>query len=125
VPLVLADGEVDEEPAVVLESAIDRLGAVHVSDIKRRGSFEPTAIGTGVSPIPQLLRRIVSSGFDGWVSVEEASQAGDEGIGRAIKYTDRAWVISGRPETCWQKTGKGTVGVRRDQRRSEPVAVPL
>jgi sugar phosphate isomerase/epimerase len=88
----------DEEPAAILESVIDRLGAVHVSDIKRRGTFEPTVIGAGVSPIPQLLHRIVASGFDAWVSVEEASQTGEAGFRRAIEYADRAWVeAGGRP----------------------------
>ena len=84
-----------EEPMTVLETVLDRIGAVHVSDIRYRGTFEPTVIGTGVAPIRQLLSRIVASGFDGWVSVEEASHTGDEGIARAVAFADREWIEAG------------------------------
>src|SRR5262245_39172186 len=85
----------DEDPVAVLDAVLDRLGAVHISDIRRRGTFEPTVIGTGVAPIAQLLRRIVSSGFDGWVSVEEASKTGEGAIRPAVKLVDRAWIEAG------------------------------
>jgi sugar phosphate isomerase/epimerase len=85
----------DEDPAFVLDHVIDRVGAVHVSDIRRRGSFEPTTIGTGVSPIRELLRPLAAAGFDGWVSVEEASRTGDDGFRRAVAYADDVWVRAG------------------------------
>src|SRR5262245_42285113 len=88
----------DEDPAAVLDAVLDRLGAVHISDIRRRGTFEPTVIGTGVAPIAQLLSRIVSSGFNGWVSVEEASGMGESAILPSLQFADRAWIeAGGRP----------------------------
>jgi sugar phosphate isomerase/epimerase len=45
--LVLGD-----DPALVLEAVLDRLGAVHLSDIARRGEYGPTVIGSGVAPRP-------------------------------------------------------------------------
>jgi sugar phosphate isomerase/epimerase len=84
-----------DDPLVVLDGIIDRVGAVHVSDIRACGTFEPTAIGTGVSPLPLLLRRLVSSGFDGWLSIEEASRTGMDGFRGAVAFVDRAWADAG------------------------------
>ncbi len=85
----------NESPMEVLDAVLDRIGAVHLSDIARTGAFEPTVIGTGVSPIHELLRRIVSSGFDGWISIEEGSRTGPEAFDRAVAFADRAWVDAG------------------------------
>jgi sugar phosphate isomerase/epimerase len=85
----------DEDPMTVLDAVLDRLGAVHISDIRARGTFEPTTIGTGVSPAGELLGPVVTSGFDGWISVEEASRSGDGAFGRAARFADRIWVEAG------------------------------
>jgi sugar phosphate isomerase/epimerase len=85
----------DEDPLPVLDAVLDRVGAVHVSDIRSRSTFEPTTIGTGVSPIPEVLARVAASGFDGWISIEEASRTGDEAFVRAVRFTDDAWVAAG------------------------------
>ena len=85
----------DDDPVAVLEQVIDRLGAVHLSDIQRRGAFEPAVVGTGAAPLHALLGRIRSAGFDGWISIEEASRTGDEGFRRAVEFADRAWVEAG------------------------------
>jgi sugar phosphate isomerase/epimerase len=42
--------------------------------------------------IYQMLRE---NGFDGWISVEEASKMDEEGFRRAIPYADQAWVQAG------------------------------
>jgi sugar phosphate isomerase/epimerase len=85
----------DEDPIAVLDAVLDRVGAVHVSDIRYRGTFEPTTLGTGVSPIPDVLARVAASGFDGWISIEEASRTGDDAFARAVRFTDGAWVAAG------------------------------
>jgi len=89
-PLALGD-----DPLALLEQVLGRVGAVHLSDIRRAGAFEPVVLGTGAAPIVELLRRLVAGGFDGWVSVEEASRTGEEGLRRAVAYADRAWVEAG------------------------------
>jgi sugar phosphate isomerase/epimerase len=88
--LVLGD-----DPVLVLEAVIDRLGAVHLSDIARRGEYGPTVIGSGVAPLRPLVERIRSAGFDGWISVEEASRTGEDGFRRAVEFADRVWVEAG------------------------------
>ena len=85
----------NESPVEVLDAVIDRVTAVHLSDIARTGAFEPTVVGTGVSPIPELLHRLVASGFDGWVSIEEASRTGPGAFDQAVAFADRAWVEAG------------------------------
>lgn len=93
-----------EDPVALLREVSARVGAVHVSDIRRAGAFEPTVIGTGAAPIPQLLRIMVERGFDGWVSVEEASRTGEDGFRRAVAYTDRAWrEAGGRPRESHER----------------------
>jgi sugar phosphate isomerase/epimerase len=99
--LVLGD-----DPLGVLEQVGKRVGAVHLSDIRRAGTFEPTVIGTGVAPIPQLLQIIVARGFDGWVSIEEASRSGEAGFRQAVAFADQAWqAAGGRPRQ--REIGKG------------------
>ena len=88
--LVLGD-----DPVLVLEAVLDRLGAVHLSDIARRGEYGPTVIGSGVAPLRPVVERIRSAGFDGWISVEEASRTGEEGFRRAVECADRLWVEAG------------------------------
>jgi len=94
-----------DEPEAVLTAVSGRVGAVHVSDIARRGTFEPTTIGTGVAPIPALLGQIVRSGFDGWVSIEEASNEGAAAFGPAVGWVDRAWIAAGgRPRRSFRRS---------------------
>jgi sugar phosphate isomerase/epimerase len=68
---------------------------IHTNDIARVGAFEPVLLGTGVSPIVSIYRMVRENGFDGWISVEEASKSGEEGFRKAIPYADQAWVAAG------------------------------
>ncbi|MFL5800959.1 MAG: sugar phosphate isomerase/epimerase family protein [Roseiflexaceae bacterium] len=87
-----------EDPLAVLEQVREQVGAVHLSDIKRPGAFEPTLIGSGVAPIAAILRGLVASGFDGWLSIEEASRGGADSFPQAVAFADRAWRdAGGRP----------------------------
>jgi sugar phosphate isomerase/epimerase len=84
-----------DDPLAVLEQVRQRVGAIHLSDIRRVGAFEPTVIGTGVAPIPELLRMLVTGGFDGWISIEEASRTGESGFSQAVAFADQAWQAAG------------------------------
>ena len=80
-----------EEPLPVLEAVIDRIAVVHAADMARKGVFEPTVVGTGVSPLAAIFRRLRQHGFDVWVSVEEGSKTGEDGFWRAIPRVRRLW----------------------------------
>jgi sugar phosphate isomerase/epimerase len=81
----------NDDPVAVLQQILPRVGAVHLSDIKRPGAFEPTVLGTGATPLPALLGMLKAYGFDGWMSIEEASRTGEAGFRSAITYARGAW----------------------------------
>jgi sugar phosphate isomerase/epimerase len=84
-----------DDPLRVLAQVKHRVAMVHTNDLARVGYFEPVLLGAGVAPIVEIYRMLVQDGFDGWVSVEEASKSGEEGFRRAIPYADAAWVKAG------------------------------
>jgi sugar phosphate isomerase/epimerase len=83
-----------EDPLPILEAVIDRVAVLHVADMARVGHFEPTVVGTGVSPLAAIFRRLHQHGFDGWVSVEEGSKTGEEGFRKAIPLVRALWEVS-------------------------------
>ena len=92
-PLVL-----NEDPLDLLARVRPRLGAVHISDVRRRGEFGPTTIGTGVAPIREVFDVLVTSGYDAWLSIEEAARCGEAGFRDAVAFVDRVWCeAGGRP----------------------------
>ena len=84
-----------DDPLRVLAQVKDRVSVIHTNDIARVGYFEPVLLGAGVSPIVPIYQILRENGFDGWISVEEASKTGEEGFRRAIPYADQAWVAAG------------------------------
>lgn len=85
----------DIEPLALLEQVADRVKAVHLSDLRRRGAFEPVRLGEGVAPIAAVLSALVAIGFDGWISIEEASRSGPEAFPAAVAFADAAWIGAG------------------------------
>lgn len=84
-----------DDPLAVLEQVKHRVSVVHVNDIRRAGYFEPCLLGTGVAPVREIFQTLVQSGFDGWVSVEEASKSGEDGFRTAIPRTEALWQAAG------------------------------
>jgi sugar phosphate isomerase/epimerase len=84
-----------EDPVAVLGGVSDRVRAIHLSDLRCAGTFEPVRLGTGIAPLPALLRHIVASGFDGWISIEEASRSGADAFAAAVRAADRMWAAAG------------------------------
>lgn len=83
---------VNDDPLAVLDAVLPRVAAVHVSDIRRSGAFEPVLLGSGVTPLSAIFERLHAAGFDGWISVEEASKTGLEGFRRAIRTARELWL---------------------------------
>ena len=84
-----------DDPLSVLEQVKHRVSVVHVNDIRRAGYFEPCLLGAGVAPVREIFQTLVQTGFDGWVSVEEASKTGEEGFRTAIPRAEALWVEAG------------------------------
>lgn len=87
-----------DDPLAVLNQVKGRVAVVHVNDIRRAGYFEPCLLGTGVAPVQEIFATLVKNGFDGWISVEEASKTGEAGFHTAIPLADQLWIkAGGRP----------------------------
>jgi sugar phosphate isomerase/epimerase len=85
-PLVYGD-----DPFRVLEAVFERVECVHISDIKTRGRQEMVVIGTGIVPISGILAFLKRSQYRGWISIEEASRTGQEGLERAVAFITQTW----------------------------------
>jgi sugar phosphate isomerase/epimerase len=64
---------------------------VHAADTRVRGRLEHVALGTGVTPYPELLGRLKRAGWDGWICMEEASRRGREGVVAAAAFIRSTW----------------------------------
>lgn len=85
-PLVLKEDVLD-----LFEKVLDRIVVLHIFDMKDVGIFEPVRVGTGVSPIQQILSRVQQSHYDGWLSIEEASRQGRKGFEESVNYVRKTW----------------------------------
>jgi len=85
----------DDDPFSVLQKVKHRIAVPHVSDIRRTGHFEPVVVGTGVAPIEIVFEELRFDGFDGWVSIEEASKTGEDGFRQAVAYVKKTWQLAG------------------------------
>jgi len=81
-----------EDPLALFEQVRPRIGYVHLNDVRRPGVFEFVPVGTGIAPIGEVLARLRTHGYRGWVGIEEASRTGREGVRQAVQYVRRALV---------------------------------
>lgn len=80
-----------EDPMEILPKVLDRVETIHVTDMRHRGSFSPTAIGSGVTPNRAVFQYLKANGFDGWLCIEEASGRGFAGVRDAYEYVKTLW----------------------------------
>jgi sugar phosphate isomerase/epimerase len=75
----------------LLRKVADKLATLHVCDMRERGKFSPTLLGTGITPVEAIFAYLKGIGFDGWFCVEEAGNQGLEGARKAHDYARAAW----------------------------------
>ena len=85
-PLVL-----NEDVLALLDEVVARVVVLHIFDMREAGKFEAVRVGTGASPIPEVFSRMRRAGYDGWLSIEEASRLGKEGFTESIAFVREAW----------------------------------
>ena len=85
-PLVLG-----EDVLALLEQVVQRIVVVHIFDLREVRVFEPVRVGTGASPIPQVFSRMKQAGYDGWLSIEEASRSGQAGFTESVALVRKTW----------------------------------
>jgi sugar phosphate isomerase/epimerase len=80
----------------LLDQVIDRVRTLHASDTSAVGEhISPTVIGRGLVPFPAIFRRLRRAGWDGWISIEEASRQGRSAVERAVRHVRQAWQEAG------------------------------
>lgn len=84
-----------DDPVQVLAQITERVSAVHLADIREPGSFRPVLMGQGASPHLELLSMLATAGFNGWISVEEASGNGLQGLAHGCRHADAIWRAAG------------------------------
>ncbi len=85
-----------DDPLKVLEKVSEDLACVHAADIDAKGSFDPVVIGTGIVPFKEIFRRLKEVGFNEIISIEEASNTGENGIKIAEGFIRNIWNKLGR-----------------------------
>ena len=80
-----------EKPLPILEKVIDRLGCVHAADTSSDRVLKPVLLGTGLVPFDDIFSFLKSSGYEGWISIEEASGLGNRGVKEAIEFVHGRW----------------------------------
>lgn len=87
-----------DDPLDVLTPVVDRVRYVHASDTKTAaGGFQPVLLGTGAVPFDTLFACLKRNGYDGWISVEEISRMGHNGVCKAVAFVKNTWEsIKGR-----------------------------
>jgi sugar phosphate isomerase/epimerase len=79
-----------EETLPLFEKLKQRIHYVHLNDVARPGVFEFVVLGTGISPVREVVRRLYLQKYRGWVAIEEYSRTGKEGFRSAVRFARRA-----------------------------------
>jgi sugar phosphate isomerase/epimerase len=79
------------DPVAFLKQIVKRVVSVHASDTSEVGRLNHVLLGTGVTPFQALFRGLKSSGWDGWICMEEASGLGRQGVEIAANTIRRIW----------------------------------
>ncbi len=91
-PLVYGD-----DPTGILEQVIDRVICVHIADTKEVKKLAPVVIGTGVVDFSAIFSKLKQFNYTGWFSIEEASNQGQTGVTKAVKFVRRSWENASGP----------------------------
>jgi sugar phosphate isomerase/epimerase len=83
------------DPLALLEQVIGRVVTIHASDAYwEGGKHHWSVIGRGVVPFQAIFERLQAAGWDGWISIEEASGQGRAAVHEAVQFVRQAWAES-------------------------------
>jgi sugar phosphate isomerase/epimerase len=66
---------------------------VHAADTAKIGELKQVLLGTGLVNFKEIFKRLKSFGFNDWISMEEASFQGEDGIKKALDFVKKTWEI--------------------------------
>ena len=91
-----------EKPLPILHRVIDRLGCVHAADTSSEQGLRPVLLGTGLVPFDDIFSFLKQSGYEGWISIEEASGLGKRGVEEAVRFVRNTWMYKYRRSHRWR-----------------------
>lgn len=80
-----------DDPIPVFKTVFPKVKSIHIADIHNRGNMHYSEIGKGAAPIKEILGLAKRQGFDGLISIEEASMNGLNGIADAVHTVKKIW----------------------------------
>jgi sugar phosphate isomerase/epimerase len=83
-----------DDPLWLLGKVRNRVTCVHAADTGTKGELNPVLVGTGIVPFRELFRSLRQGGFDGTISIEEASRQGQAGLQQAVRFIRKTWLES-------------------------------
>jgi sugar phosphate isomerase/epimerase len=81
----------EEDPVSLLKKMVSRVVCVHASDTGVRGALRPVVVGTGLVPFDEIMTVLKCAGYDGLISIEEASGTGEAGVQSAFSFVANTW----------------------------------
>jgi sugar phosphate isomerase/epimerase len=96
-----------DDPLSLLAKVIENVACVHAADTGAFGKLSPVLLGTGIVPFDDIFLALRSSGFDGLISIEEASNSGEAGLRDAARFVRTAWCESGKRVVPGKKNRNG------------------
>jgi sugar phosphate isomerase/epimerase len=82
------------DPVALLAQVEDRVANVQAGD-RARGERRHSVLGEGDVDFDGVLARLAQRGYSGFVTVEDGSTAGDEGLRAGVAYLDA------KLQSCW------------------------
>jgi len=80
-----------EDPIPILERVMSRVACVHAADTSSAKGLRPALLGTGIVPFDDIFSLLKKAGYDGWISIEEASGLGRRGVKKAVAFVRSKW----------------------------------
>lgn len=75
----------------LLQKVLPRVETIHGADSSTWGTLTHCMLGEGLSPLEDVFRLLQSSGYDGWICMEEGSGRGIAGVAQAAQYVRSTW----------------------------------
>lgn len=75
-----------QDPAAMLAEVMNQVRTIHLNDTVEGDGLSPVLVGTGAVDFDSVFDVLNQNRFDGWVSIEECSCNGAEGIREAIRF---------------------------------------